>query len=608
MSAWLEALLGKILNSGVQIPLSKGLNFTGGAVATRNPATNIIDVTVPYAPTPGTLDRQVPSWDNDAGTYGPERIGNLVPGAPVYDVRDFGPVGTNDDTATINAAIAAANASPGVIRTYGWHRIRSPLTTITGNNITFQGNGDFNGGTILLVHNDTFSGPVLTITGQLCTIANVWIAAQYARTDSIGIRVRGFRPLVHNVLATTFGIPFEIDFANTASLVRCRAEDILGVAGFNVHGNAPGDYCHNTQFDQCQAAQAYPLSLGTARGDWATSTAYTVGQVVRANGMLWQCSTSGTSAGSGSGPSGLPSTNPNTIHTVTVADGTAAWRFAMSAFDGFRHGSFAHTVMYNKCGVLQGYRGMHAFDDAGAAPTFIHAWQFSADHTFSSGVSIEACAGAVMLDQTLAISTLLANTPGIDIGASATRWQISGGETLAAIKIAGTEGIVRGVHASQVQLDPTADGIVVGGCNFTATPGITIASGADDFVIEGNVARGGITDGAGPAVTRRITNNVGIVNTIPYRIGITTAGARDTTKSSANTTVTAAGSGQYDITFPPCTAGLIHAQFVDGTTAGSNVMCIVEAPNYAAGTASIQLNSGANLAGGDTIDITIWPQ
>lgn len=44
MSAWLEALLGKVLNSGVSIPLSKGLNFTGGLAAALNPSTKQIDV------------------------------------------------------------------------------------------------------------------------------------------------------------------------------------------------------------------------------------------------------------------------------------------------------------------------------------------------------------------------------------------------------------------------------------------------------------------------------------------------------------------------------------------------------------------------------------
>lgn len=44
MSGWLEALLGKVLNNGAPIPLSKGLNFTGGLVASRNVLTQHIDV------------------------------------------------------------------------------------------------------------------------------------------------------------------------------------------------------------------------------------------------------------------------------------------------------------------------------------------------------------------------------------------------------------------------------------------------------------------------------------------------------------------------------------------------------------------------------------
>lgn len=45
MSAWLDALLGRIFYNGVSIPLSKGLNFTGGVKALLNTTTKQIDVT-----------------------------------------------------------------------------------------------------------------------------------------------------------------------------------------------------------------------------------------------------------------------------------------------------------------------------------------------------------------------------------------------------------------------------------------------------------------------------------------------------------------------------------------------------------------------------------
>lgn len=52
--------------------------------------------------------------------------------------------------------------------------------------------------------------------------------------------------------------------------------------------------------------------------NWATSTAYTVGQCVRANGLGYICITAGTSAGSGTGPSGTSS---------DITDGTAHWAY-----------------------------------------------------------------------------------------------------------------------------------------------------------------------------------------------------------------------------------------------------------------------------------------
>lgn len=54
---------------------------------------------------------------------------------------------------------------------------------------------------------------------------------------------------------------------------------------------------------------------------WAVSTAYTIGDRVTANAAAWQCTVTGTSLGSGSGPdpAGLSQGDP-------FADGTAAWK------------------------------------------------------------------------------------------------------------------------------------------------------------------------------------------------------------------------------------------------------------------------------------------
>lgn len=49
MSGWLEALFGKVFNSGVAVPLSKGINFASGLTAGLNQTTKQIDVNL----TPG---------------------------------------------------------------------------------------------------------------------------------------------------------------------------------------------------------------------------------------------------------------------------------------------------------------------------------------------------------------------------------------------------------------------------------------------------------------------------------------------------------------------------------------------------------------------------
>jgi hypothetical protein len=63
---------------------------------------------------------------------------------------------------------------------------------------------------------------------------------------------------------------------------------------------------------------------GGTRASWATSTAYTAGQVVSNHGFLYTCATSGTSASSGEGPTGAG---------TGITDGTAAWDYTSADLD-----------------------------------------------------------------------------------------------------------------------------------------------------------------------------------------------------------------------------------------------------------------------------------
>lgn len=66
-------------------------------------------------------------------------------------------------------------------------------------------------------------------------------------------------------------------------------------------------------------------SVGPSSGGlWAQSTAYVLGDRRTANGNVYQCSTAGTSAASGTGPAGTG---------TAIADGSAAWNFVGAVGD-----------------------------------------------------------------------------------------------------------------------------------------------------------------------------------------------------------------------------------------------------------------------------------
>lgn len=63
-------------------------------------------------------------------------------------------------------------------------------------------------------------------------------------------------------------------------------------------------------------------ALGGSVAAWVASTAYVIGNQVIANGNIYTCDTNGTSAGSGTGPSGTGN---------NIADGTTQWDYVSAA-------------------------------------------------------------------------------------------------------------------------------------------------------------------------------------------------------------------------------------------------------------------------------------
>jgi hypothetical protein len=111
MSAWLEALLGKISNSGVAIPLSKGLNFASGITAALNPSTKQIDVSAtPAAVADGTVQgRAVGAGLGVPGTLSGTQLGQIARFGTFQSVNLVG--GATHDNVPINNGVTIVFAT-----------------------------------------------------------------------------------------------------------------------------------------------------------------------------------------------------------------------------------------------------------------------------------------------------------------------------------------------------------------------------------------------------------------------------------------------------------------------------------------------------------------
>ncbi len=443
-TATIHGMTASSATFGKTLEFSFDSGFAGEVIFKNESAT--ASATLDRIRTPGGVDFSLKAGETLIATYFDSRwrivgvgkpVSRLFPGAPIYDVMDspFNAVanGIADDLAAINAAIAAANAVPGMIYLGDNHLISAGLNAITASCVVIQGRGMDTGGTSLTC--TTAAAAIVTFASgaRFSGIRNVRIVGS-ASASGYGVVFRqAFRCFAENLRISAVGNGIEVDRCNTTYFEDIDVIDPLDDYGFYVHGVNP-DFCHVTRFIRCQVG--------------GSGTTYT----------------------------------------------------------GFAHGSFAHTIIYQHCGVLQGNKGMHVFDDAGSAPTFIHAWQFSTDHPLTTGIDLESCDGAVMFDQTLATSVLTPGNPGIRIGADATRWQFNGGEANQGVTVAGTAGVLRGMHASAISLAGTVDEVLVENNHLTGA--LTIAAGADNYVVSGNYVAGGITNTPGRADTRVVEGNV----------------------------------------------------------------------------------------------------
>jgi hypothetical protein len=86
---------------------------------------------------------------------------------------------------------------------------------------------------------------------------------------------------------------------------------------------------------------------------------------------------------------------------------------------------------------------------------------------------------------------------------------------------------------------------------------------------------------------------------------VNTDGTRDATRSSPDTTVSAAGSGVYNIVFPKATLGFVVGQPALVATSSDGVFVEVKAFDADAGTIQLELSDEADLATAEEIHLIL---
>jgi hypothetical protein len=467
----------------------------------------------------------------------------IFPGAPIYDVMAYpfnaAGNGTTDDTTALNAAIAAANASAGVIYLGPAHRITAALTTITRNNVVIKGRGRFNGGSEILIDAAAATDFITFDTCQYVGISDVRIRGVGALyTTGAAVKFYGtFQGFAKRLLITQLANGIDVQASVITNIIECTISDLYGTYGIWFHGDDPF-YSHALQVEHCLLSTNFPNSVVGFTRDWQTATAYVIGNSVTHNGNIYQAVSNGTSGATG--PSGIPGATVATAHTATVTDGTVSWVLAMPQTQWYLFDSFAHTLRLIDSGALQGGYGIRMIDTSGGTdgPQFLRVVNTELDHVGLAGISLEG-GGQAEFEQTFVTSML--NGPAIQILDTFDGvWRFNGGVLFASgvelMTIAAPYGVLSnfiiaggGLFTSNtydaIRVDANTTDFSILDCQIGASSGaafpatrygISIAAGCDEYIVQGNRIlthqTGAILNTPGVSSTRLVRNNVPDVN------------------------------------------------------------------------------------------------
>lgn len=459
----------------------------------------------------------------------------------VYIAKFYGVDPANSgatNSTNMNALIAIVNAAGGGIiwMPRGLVRFASNWDTITANAVKVVGQGSFTGGTELRFSATSGNNITISTSGHQ-QIHSVYITSDVIKTSGYAIAVVGgcFRPTIRDV-RMDYGFS-GIYVSNCAEIMM---EDItirymIGSRGINI-GGANGDNINGCRMMNITCDNPYPVLSPTAANakTWAITTAFNLGDVILQNGNLWQCSTAGTSAGAGTGPSAVPGTGGASCFSTVTQDGTAQWKF-LGTPSWIAIDSFAYSISIETASLLNGFQGLVMRDGIASGssyPTWAEVFNIECDHNWIAGCALNGGRGFYS-SMAWVGSNLIGN--GIIFNAG---W---GGSS----QIIGARVLGNAQHG--ILCNSTASDTIIEGCEValngqqTANTyhGIAVVAGMLDFTIANN-SSGLSPEGSGQQNTG-ILINAGAsdhYNVVNNRVrGNVTAGFTDG-GAGANKTVT----------------------------------------------------------------------
>ena len=390
------------------------------------------------------------------------------------------------NTSAIQAALDTAAGSSGPVRVVlpaGTFSV-NPLT-INGNNISLEGQGQFNRGTNLVFANAT--GVSLTVSGQYNVVSGLYLTSSVRRTSGLYIQTTNtFECLVERVRWDYGWNGIRVGPSATETRVKdCSARYMLGEnpgVWFRGSGLGAGG-CYRLTIDNFRCDNPYPVAYSTYKAR-TNGTTFTAGQMSLFNSGIWVCATGGTTGTTA--PSAVPGTGPADWIEANVTDGSVVWRYvANGSACWVDQDSYAYSLVIDKSALINGAFGFRMRDSANTGdsyPIWAFCWDVETDHPITAGVLLSGGEGFFANGSWFG-STLNGN--GAVVDATFRGEAFIGG---------GTRIYGNAQHGVLLQAGPgevTITGCFIG-ANSTSSigsfHGIAVANGASGFTISNNVS------------------------------------------------------------------------------------------------------------------------